>query len=279
VTDAREFCPERRLSTPDLWIPTRGVRLPVHARDLRSRCIAHAITLPAGATFSHTTAAIAHALPLPSLGDEFVIHVTTPTGHRAPRRKDLVGHQRRLRDQDVVMVGGLRVTSLARTYIDLAEVLDLTALVAVGDRLLWRRAPKLDRDELRTAIAESMGRRGIAKATQALELLDDGAESPKESELRLLLRSAGFGPFASNFELFDARGDFVARIDLVLPGARIGIEYEGDHHRDRRQWRKDMARRRRIEALGWIYIPVTQADLDDPRTLLMDLSSALVARH
>ncbi|MEU1970128.1 hypothetical protein ABZ477_00550 [Microbacterium sp. NPDC019599] len=178
-----------------------------------------------------------------------------------------------------MVIGGLRTTTLARTFVDLAEVLDVSALVAVGDRMLWRQHPLLAREALQRAVDRAQGRRGFRTATAALGLLDDGAESAKESELRLLLRSAGFGPFASNVELRDGRGAFVARVDLALPDLRIAIEYEGDHHRDKEQWRRDIARRRRIEALGWTYLPVTQADLDDPRRLVADLAAALVGRR
>jgi hypothetical protein len=279
VADVRSDLSARRLAASDLWSPTRGVRLPEWARDLRSRCIAHAVTLPPQAAFSHTTACSAHALPLPlGLARDARIHATVPKGVRAPRRKGFVGHQRPLPEEDVIESAGLRLTSLSRTFVDLAESLDLTALVAVGDRMLWRGDPKVDRATLERAVAAMSGGRGSRKAARALELLDDGAESPKESELRLLLLDAGFGPFASNVELHDRGGSFVARVDLALPGLRIAIEYEGDHHRDSEQWRKDVARRRRIEALGWIYIAVTQADLKNPRGLLADLGSAIVAR-
>lgn len=279
VADARPDLSARRLAASDLWNPTRGVRLPEWARDLRSRCIAHAVTLPAEAAFSHTTACSAHALPLPrELERDPRIHATVPKGMRAPRRKDFVGHQRPLPDADVVAFAGLRLTSLSRTFVDLAEILDLTALVTVGDRMLWRGDPKIDRAALERAVAAMSGGRGAKKAARALELLDDGAESPKETELRLLLLNAGFGPFASNLELHDRRGSFVARVDLALPVLRIAIEYEGDHHRDPEQWRKDVARRRRIEALGWIYIPVTQADLKNPHGIIADLGSAIIAR-
>ncbi|HEX5730039.1 MAG TPA: hypothetical protein VFX99_11495, partial [Microbacterium sp.] len=122
------------------------------------------------------------------------------------------------------------------------------------------------------------GKRGAKRLVAAIELLDAGAESPKESELRLVLRSAGFGPLTANHEIRDAQGRFVARADLAIVALRIVIEYEGDHHRDRIQWRRDMARRRRIEAEGWVYLSVTQSDLDDPRDLLADLAAAVASR-
>ncbi|MFH8250415.1 hypothetical protein ACH3VR_08640 [Microbacterium sp. B2969] len=170
------------------------------------------------------------------------------------------------------------MTGVARTFLDLAELLDVAALVAVGDHILKRDRPLSTLDALTEEVERAGTRRGVCTARQALELLDGGAESAKESELRVLLTGAGFGPFTSNFELRDDRGVFVARVDLALPELRIAIEYEGDHHRDREQWRRDIARRRRIEALGWIYVPVMQADLTDPRTLLGDIAAAIVRR-
>ena len=269
---------QRRLAAADLWSPTRGVRLPATALDLRSRCRAHLLTLPPGAAFSHTTAGELQGLPLPASLAGGPVHVTVPLGTRAPHRKGVIGHQRALGDDEVIRISGLTVTSLPRTFTDLAGLLGLEALIAVGDRMLWRGGPLTSRDELERAVERTGGMRGARRAHAALERLDDGAESPKETELRLLLLAAGLGPFASNFVLHDDRGAFVARVDLALPSLRIAIEYEGDHHRDREQFRRDMARRRRIEALGWFYLPVSQADLTDPRGILSDLASAIVRR-
>ena len=120
--------------------------------------------------------------------------------------------------------------------------------------------------------------RGARRAREALTLLDDGGESAKETEMRLLLLRAGIGQLAANHTVRDAQGRFVARVDLALVHLRIAIEYEGDHHRDPAQWRRDIARRRRLEALGWTYLPVTQADLSDPRSLLADLRAAIASR-
>jgi hypothetical protein len=46
-------------------------------------------------------------------------------------------------------------------------------------------------------------------------------------------------------------------------------------HRDRDQWRRDIALRRHLEALGWTVLQVTQRDLQDPTGFLSDLSAAL----
>lgn len=44
-------------------------------------------------------------------------------------------------------------------------------------------------------------------------------------------------------EVRDAAGRFVARLDLAYPKWRLGIEYDGDQHRDRAAFRADLTRR------------------------------------
>ena len=187
----------------------------------------------------------------------------------------MIGHQAALGTHEVRWLRGLPVTSPARTFLDLATVRDVVDLVAAGDRIISRRAPLSSWEDLADAARRSPGTRGIRTARAALSRLDAGAESPKESELRLLLTDHGFGPWQANAVIRDAAGLFIARVDLAHAEHRVAVEYEGDHHRDRDQWRRDVARRRRLEAVGCTYIPVTQADLDRPAALLADLAGAL----
>lgn len=90
-----------------------------------------------------------------------------------------------------------------------------------------------------------------------------------------MIIEAGLPAPVSNDSVFDERGHLVARTDLAYPALKIAIEYEGDYHRDKDQWRADLKRRRRLEALGWTYLSVTQADLDNPEDFLADLRAAL----
>jgi hypothetical protein len=265
-----------RLRASDLWIPAKGVRLPSDRTDLVSICRAIALALPPSAVFSHVTAARLLGLPVrrEDLRDGRV-HVTTPTGVRARRGRRIAGHQRPLPEGAVEECHRLPVTSPARTFCDLAGVLPLANLVALGDAAARMRGLP--------AIAEAIElvpkRRRPRDLNVAFEQLDPASESPKESELRVLLVSAGLGPFEANFVVTDGEGAFVARVDLALSALKIAIEYEGDHHRDKEQWRKDLARRRRLEALGWTYISVTQSDIERPAALIADLRTAIARRR
>lgn len=57
----------------------------------------------------------------------------------------------------------------------------------------------------------------------------------------------------------------------------VAVEYDGDHHRkDRKQYVKDIARLRMLEALGWIVIRVIAED--DPHDWLARVEAALIER-
>lgn len=264
-----------RTRASDLEAPFYGIRTPAGERTLLDECRARALRLPPHAVFSHLTAARLHSLPLPHRFASSTLHVTVTKGHRAPEGRRTAGHQCELGPDDADARTGVRATTPARTFCDLAAILPLPALVAIGDHLIRRDGGLLTRSELAAAAEAWPGRRGLRRLRLAMELLDEGAESPKESELRVLLVERGFPVPVCNERVFDEAHRFVARVDLAYPDLRIAIEYEGDHHRDRDQWRRDLQRRRRLEALGWTYLSVTQADLDDPRALVRDLRAAV----
>lgn len=97
-----------RTRSSDLHIPFYGTRLPAGVDDLVSRCLARATRLPLSAVFSHLTAALLWGLPLPrALADGAVLHVTVPTGRRAPQGKTTRGHQAHLDAVDVARVGAV----------------------------------------------------------------------------------------------------------------------------------------------------------------------------
>ena len=104
---------------------------------------------------------------------------------------------------------------------------------------------------------------------EAVPLLDPRSESGPETRVRLLLRAGGLPTPEVNHVVLDARGRFVARVDLGWPEAKLAVEYDGDHHRDRDQWVRDLRRRERLEALGWTVVVLTAADLRGPRDALI----------
>lgn len=110
---------------------------------------------------------------------------------------------------------------------------------------------------------------------RAAALMRVGVRSPKETELRLLLLAAGLPEPEINGVILDENGDFVAECDLVYRWAKVLLEYEGDGHRERARFRKDIRRYDRLQDLRWRVIRVTQEDLNQPTDMLARVRRAL----
>jgi very-short-patch-repair endonuclease len=93
-----------------------------------------------------------------------------------------------------------------------------------------------------------------------------------ETRLRLVLVLGGPPAPVVQFEVPGAR----ARLDLAYARARLGIEYDGDHHRDQRQFRSDTARDNRLRLLGWTVVRFTADDvLRHPERVVAQVRVAL----
>ncbi|GAA2179426.1 hypothetical protein GCM10009785_06050 [Brooklawnia cerclae] len=182
-------------------------------------------TLPAlgpGAVLSHASAAVMWGLPVPRrlLGR---VHVTRDRASGGRATKTLWTHARPLRDDDVVELQGMRVTSLARTVIDLAglcEPDEALWVVDAGWRLLTSSEPL--RDE--AALGRRRGSRTIA---WALDHADPLAESPGESESRYWMITCGVPRPLLQHEIRDDAGRLLARADFAWPDLGVLGEFDG----------------------------------------------------
>jgi hypothetical protein len=238
--------------------PFRGVHVVGQISALYDLCGAVRLVLPPDVAFSDETAAILLDLPLPHAVRR--IHVTTAAGSSTVRRQGLVGHVRKLSASEVTMVGGLRVTTPARTFVDLAARLPRQVLVGMGDVILCNRLSTTA--DLAAAVGAAAGRRGARRARELLPLLDERSESPMESAVRLLLLDAGLPRPEVNANVYDRNGNFLARADLLFRAARVIVEYDGDHHRtDRQQFAHDVRRLSQLSAAGYIVLRFTASDV------------------
>src|SRR4051794_30503329 len=153
------------------------------AIDTRERLRLLATVLPKDAAFSHLTAAALLGAPVDAPARA---HVALPPRRVLPQRAEFVVHGRLLQPEDVVDHEGLRVTSGAQTFLDLAALLPPAELVAVGDALL--RAGHLSASGLDRRLVRADRVRGVVRARACGPLLSGSAMSRPESLMRYWLR-------------------------------------------------------------------------------------------
>lgn len=272
--DGRAFgLTDKRMRGADLERPFHGVRQVGDMGTLRSRAESYRPVMDELAFFCGTTAASLWGMPVPVGADVAAdLHVAVPSPHRAPRGVGIAGHKYVIAPGEVVIAETLPLTSLERTWCDLASELQMPDLVAAGD---WALRAGMSMADLANLVVRHPGRRGRALRREALGLLDARSESPKESHVRVLLVRAGLGGFEPNVEVVVFGHRY--RLDLAWPARKIVIEYQGGYHHDPAQWRRDMTRRSRLEAAGWTVVFISADDLRDPADLIRRIR-ALLAR-
>jgi hypothetical protein len=166
----------------------------------------------------------------------------------------------RFDEDEVQLVDGMLVTTPARTALDLACRYPVDSAVAKIDALA--RATKLKAADVELLADRYVGRRGIRRARLALDLVDAGAESPRETSLRLLLIRAGFPRPETQIPVYDEYGVLVAVLDMGWENIKVAADYEGDHHRSRTRFNKDIRRHEDVTELGWIDVRVTSQDTE-----------------
>lgn len=165
-----------------------------------------------------------------------------------------------LAQDEVEVIRGMRVTTPARTALDLACRYPVDAAVAAIDSLA--RATKMKMADVELLAHRHRGRRGIRKARAVLNLVDAGAESPRETWLRLLLIRAGYPRPTTQIPVYDEYGVLVAVLDMGWEDIKVAADYDGDHHRDPVRFNKDIRRHDEITDLGWIDVRVTGRDTE-----------------
>ena len=190
------------------------------------------------------------------------------------RRPTVVGHRRRARE-DVVVRHGVPVSTAARAWRECASLLTVAELVAVGDHLVGVGGLTTI-DALAATIAP--GERFASVARAAIERIRVGAESAMETWLRLAVVDAGFPEPELQVEVVDHAGRFLARVDMAWPAARIALEYDGDHHRERGTFEHDQRRDNAMTVAGWLVLHANKMDARRPAVLFERLRQAFTAR-
>ncbi|WP_028058172.1 PDDEXK family nuclease [Candidatus Solirubrobacter pratensis] len=168
------------------------------------------------------------------------IHVIAPGGHRR-RAGFRLQTCRRLDARDMTRHAGIPVTTVARTLVDLTDVLSAHQLANVIHEAAFRR--RFEPAAVRTAMRRARGRPRLAQLEQALVLNASGSAGTRsELEDRFLecvldagLPEPDVNVIVEGFE-----------VDFRWPG--LIVEIDGPGHERRRTQREDRERDLRLQA-------------------------------
>lgn len=207
------------------------------------RCAAVGLVLPPGAVVCRRTAAWLHGVDL--FGPAGELESLTVDCLRANpdsriRRRGVRGYVGEVEDDDLVMVGGIPVTTPVRTGVDLARWLWRPNALAAIDAMA--HAGLVTRVQLADYAAPLSGYRWIAQARELISIVEPKTESPGESWTRLRIIDAGLpAPEAQISITLD--GTEIWRLDLGYRPRRVGLEYNGfDYHGSPLQQERDRIR-------------------------------------
>lgn len=222
-----------------------------------------------GAVISYASAAEILGLPLPrhlEYATSRTMHCSVPVSRRRRSGHGAIMHTAP-EDLATVRVRGVRLSAPAHLLCELAGLLDLTRLVACCDHLVGpnsRVRPRVSLAELRAMVQDAPARYRISAVRAAVEDARERVESPKESETRLLLRSAGFAEPVVNLTVRAPGTGETFRLDLSYPEQKLAIEYDGFwHSTDKKRHRRDRRKDDVLHELAWKVVRASDEDLEN----------------
>ncbi len=218
-------------------------------RTLAVNTEAAALWVPGGVIAGRAAAALHGAR---FIDDDSPIEVIGPA--RRPRPGVIVRSERIAADETLTLAG-VPVSTASRTALDLARYLPRTQ--AVAHLAALAAASGVTAQAVLQLARRYPGARGIRRARERVPLLDPGAQSPRESWLRLLMIDAGFPKPHTQIRV--CHGRFTALIDMGWEEVKVGLEYDDDLHlSDRRRYVGDIGRYEMLSQLGWLIIRVVK---------------------
>ncbi|WP_148613232.1 type IV toxin-antitoxin system AbiEi family antitoxin domain-containing protein [Nocardioides rubriscoriae] len=220
---------------------------------------------------SHVSSANEWAAPLWDVDLSFVD--LTRRDEKAGRKEaGIRQHRGVLVDGDVVEHGGLFVMSATRTALEVTTLLDIEHSMIVIDDLLHRGLTDPERLATRYALMNHWP--ATLHTDLILRQVDGRAESVGETRLRYLCWAQRLPAPQVNYEIRDASGRVVARVDLAWPELGVFVEFDGMMKygrllKDGESVKDAVVREQRREEMicgltGWVCVRVVWADLERP---------------
>ncbi|GEL24633.1 CTP synthase [Pseudonocardia sulfidoxydans NBRC 16205] len=271
----------------DIVRVARGAYLPAASAEGIEPAAWHALEVRAAlerlrvpVVASHVSAAVLHGVPTWGVPLDRV-HLTRISPGSVRRTTTLHLHGTGLAEDEVDLLDGCRVTSVARTVVDVARTEPFEQAVAIADAAL--RAGLVAPASLAHARERARHRAGATAAGRVVAFADGRAESVGESRSRVALRRYGLPTPELQWEVRGG-GRFIGRVDFGWPALRTIGEFDGrtKYTRDSQDDAADVvwAEKRREDALRAVGLRVvrwTWADLSDFGPVVGRLRSVFAA--
>jgi predicted transcriptional regulator of viral defense system len=234
---------------------------------IEGRWLAAVMACGPGAVLSHRDAAQLWEIRQSSAS---VIDVTVPSQNGRIRRRGIRVHRSgRLAAEEVTRRSGIPVTTVARTLLDLADVLGKQALRRAVTEAEYRS--RFDLTSLAAVVEGNPGRRGRT-LLEAADARQDRTRSPLEDRFVGFLDRWGVEEPESGVWIEGYEVDFVwTRVGLV-------VELDGvAAHGTREAVRRDRKRDRVLWRAGFRTMRLTDDALDAEEDVLLDLAQAGVS--
>lgn len=200
------------------------------------------------------TAAAMHGFDTESPPD---LHVLNPPGGQLRSADGLMVHRRD--GAPLTVVDGRYATAPAWTAVEVARALRRPRAIATLDAAL--RSGTCTRADLWRAALEQAGRRGIVNVRNLIPLADERAESPMESEARLVMLDGGLPVPELQYEIRDGNGQ-LRRVDFAWTEQGVAVEYDSmDWHGNPDALLNDRRRTAALMAVGWVVIAIVFDDV------------------
>ncbi|UXA18594.1 endonuclease domain-containing protein [Mycobacterium sp. SMC-4] len=184
----------------------------------------------------------------------------------------ILAHSWSLGAGETCLVGGVSATTPARTAFDIGRSRPPDQAIPVIDALM--NATRVSAAEVARVAAAHPGARGVRRLSQVLDFVDGGAESPRETTLRLILVRGGLPRPETQIAFRELR----IRVDMGWREWKVAVEYDGvQHWNDRRQRAWDIERSVLLESVGWTVVRVSSDMLGRREVIVERVRSKLRA--
>jgi very-short-patch-repair endonuclease len=228
-----------------------------------------------GAVLSHRSAAAAWGIR-PTDRERIEVSARGQTGRRGPAEVEL-HRPRALGDPDVTTLRGIPITTVARTLVDLAAVLQPHQLERAVHQAEVLRL--LDVRAVREATARAGNRKGTRHLDSFLSVPSPGPTRSVAEERFLQLVTEGGLPTPRLNAYVEAGGKLI-QVDALWPNERVVVEIDGAAaHATRQAFEDDRRRDAALAAAGYVVVRLTWTRMTTEASAVQAQLHSLIARR